>query len=401
MSKINRDDIVVGQPLAFDCYDKQGSLLLQRGQMIHSLKQVEALVERGLFSQGGNKNNSGEQDKGTKSVPFEIFEQCKARVRALFSRVKVDQGVKLPERVVFEELKFSYRLIIASLDGGKPDNFQEKIIHVCQGIQELCKLDADAALGSIHLDPICRYTTIHPLHKAVLSELLAKRMNISPQERLSMMAAALTANISMLNLQELLHAQRMPLTETQKEMIRLHPLLSVEILSELGVKDEQWIRTVLAHHERLNGSGYPTGMKGEEITLGARIIALADIYGAVIKPRAYREALHAKDALKDIFVAHCDKEDNELIHLFIKEIGIYPPGCFVKLQNGETAIVTRRGISPATPKVKSILDALGMPLVHSISRDTSIKQLAISGALPRNKLVAINFRSLWDYKLAA
>lgn len=403
MAKINREDIVVGQPLRFDCYDSRGNLLLQRGMMVHNVKQVDALIERGLFSTGDLQNTQKESAaaREEKRIPFEIFETCKARMRALFARVKIDHGSALPERIDFEEIKYSYRKIIATLDSGKPENFQEKILHVCQGIQDLCKLDADAALGSIHLDPVCRYTTIHPLHKAVLSELLARRMDISPQERLSIMAAALTANISIINLQELLHMQRMPLSETQKEMVRIHPLLSVEMLSELGVKDDLWMRTVSHHHERLDGNGYPGRHKGKDIPQSARIVALADSYGAMIKPRAYREAIHAKEALRDIFVARSEKDDDGLVHAFIKEIGIYPPGCFVKLQNGETAIVTRRGSSPATPKVKSILDSLGMPLVHSIMRDTSMKHLSVAGTLPRNRLIAINFRSLWDYKLAA
>lgn len=402
MSKINRGDIVVGQPLAFDCYDSKGSLLLQRGQMILSAKQVDTLLERGLFSTTNSDKNEIKGAGGEKkSIPFELFETGKERLRVLFSRIKIDQAGTLPERIVFEDLQLSYRRIIGALEGGKPDNFQEKILHVSKGIQELCRLDSDAALGSIHLDHLCRYTTIHPMHKAVLSELLARRLNLPADERLSIISAALTANISILNLQEALHKQKTPLNAAQQEMLRLHPMLSVEMLSELGVKDELWTRVVSQHHERQDGSGYPKGLSAGEISRGARIIALADIYGAMIKPRAHRPAIHAKDALRDLFLQRSEKDSDDLVHPFIKELGIYPPGCFVRLQNGETAIVTRRGANPATPKVKSILDSTGLPLPHFVSRDTAMKPLSISGILPRNKNIAVNFKALWDYKFAA
>ena len=403
MTQITRADILIGRPLAFDCYDERGNLLLHRGMIVTSERQAEMLVERGLFS---GKEKTAEKDKavapkGIRIIPFEVFETCKDRVRSLFSIIKMDMGSKLPERVVFEELKCSYRSILANMAGGKPANFPEKIINVCRGIQEMCKADADAAIGAIHLDHVCRYTTIHPLHKAVLSELLSKRLNIAPSERLSIMAAALTSNISVINLQELLHGQRTPLSAAQKEMIRLHPQLSVEILSELGVTDDLWLRTVLHHHENPCGDGYPHARKGGEILLSARIVALADMYGAMIKPRAYREVLHGKDALRNIFTARCENDDKEIVHAFIKEIGIYPPGSFVRLQNGETAVVTRRGDSSNTPKVKSILDAVGMPLHYFVLRDTAMKSHAISAVIPRNKNISLNFRALWDYKLAA
>lgn len=403
MTQITRADILIGRPLAFDCYDEHGNLLLHRGMIVTSERQAEMLIERGLFS---GKEKAAEKDKavapkGIKLIPFEVFETCKDRMRSLFSIIKMDMGTKLPERVVFEELKCSYRSILSNMAGGKPANFPEKIINVCRGIQELCKADADAAIGAIHLDHVCRYTTIHPLHKAVLSELLARRLNMALSERLSIMAAALTSNISVINLQELLHSQRTPLSAAQKEMVRLHPQLSVEMLSELGVSDDLWLRTVLHHHENPRGNGYPHARKGGEISPHARIVALSDMYGAMIKPRAYREALHAKDALRDIFTARCEEDDKELVHAFIKEIGIYPPGCFVRLQNGETAVVIRRGESSNTPKVKSILDAFGMPLHHFVTRDTSLKQHAINAVVPRNKNISLNFRSLWDYKMAA
>jgi len=407
MRRIRYAEIVLGEPLAFDCYDEQENFLLQKGQNVTSERQLESLVARGFAlksssgGEGHNKTSNNKPPKDEKS-PFGILEHCKNHVRALFSKIKIDCGIKLPERVTFDALKQSYRETIRNLDAGKPANFQEQVLNVCKGIQDLCKSDADATLGAIHLGHVCRYTTIHPLHKAVLSELVTTHLGFSRHERLSILAAALTANISILDMQELLHARKEPLSKVQMDMIRLHPQLSAEMLLELGVKDNLWMQTILQHHERANGGGYPCGLKGTKFSRDAQILALADIYSAMITPRAYRDAIHAKEILRKLFLSRDTTVDGELVQTFIKVLGIYPPGSFVKLQNGESAIVTRRKVnSPTTPMVRSVIDAQGVPLATPISRDTAMKPFAIFDGIPRNKIIKIDSHSLWDYMAAA
>lgn len=180
----------------------------------------------------------------------------------------------------------------------------------------------------------------------------------------------------------------------------MHPQLSIEMLRELGVRDEQWIQAVLQHHEQPDGNGYPSGLEGTAIATGAQILSLAEMYGARVKPRGDRAGVPGKEVLRRMFVNRGATADDKLVQVFIKTLGIYPPGSFVKLENGETAIVTRRGTSPATPQVKSVRDALGMPLACAGSRDTAQCAFAIAGGMPRDKLMAINFNTLWDYGLA-
>lgn len=398
MSKIKSGGITVGKPLAFDCYDDSGNLLLRRGQTITSEKQLAVLVERGLFTDPAAKGEGRkDQVEGTRQTPFSVMENCKDRVRTLFNGIKTHCGTSLPERVVYAELSDAYREAIRNLGRGWQGSFPQHILQVCKGIQALCRIDEDAAIGAIHLDPICRYTTIHPLHKAVLSELVAIRLELPPQERLSILAAALTANISIINLQEFLHRQNRPLNPTEEQLVRLHPQLSVEMLRELGVSDPLWLETVLHHHERPDGGGYPAGLKGGEIGHGARVLALADTYGTLIKPCATREGLPGKEVMRKMFMERGEMVDGDLIQVFIKTLGIYPPGSFVKLQSGEMAIVIRRGKSPAAPQVKCVRDALGMPLAYLSRRDTANKSYAISAALPRDTRMALSFPTLWDY----
>ena len=98
-----------------------------------------------------------------------------------------------------------------------------------------------------------------------------------------------------------LNRQTGALTEDQRLMIDTHPLAGVELLQAAGVDDEVWLEAVLQHHERLDGSGYPSGLEGDAISPGARMLAIVDIYSAMVRPRAYREAIHARHALRSLF----------------------------------------------------------------------------------------------------
>jgi len=405
MRKIRHAELAIGQTLAFDCYDAQENFLLRRGQVISSEKQIEFLIARGFFKNlpaGVKRPSTPPANEAPKEkTPFGILEYCKDQVRALFNKIRIDRGARQPGVNNFDTLKKSYRETIRNIDGNKTADFQGQILNVCKGIQDMCRDDQDAAIGSVHLDPLCRYTTVQPLHKAILSEILASRLGVSQQERLSILAAALTANISILDLQELLHTQAAPLSESQQKMIKLHPLPSIEMLLELGVSDDMWIQTILHHHERFDGSGYHCGLKGSAISQGAQILSLADTYSAMLKPHAHRNAARAKEILQKMFMNRGAVFAEELVQAFIKELGIYPPGSMVKLQNGELAIVTRRSPSPSAPKVKSILNALGMPMTTSVSRDTTMGPFAICAGIPRSRIQKVNYHALWDYMAAA
>ena len=198
-------------------------------------------------------------------------------------------------------------------------------------------------------------------------------------------------------MQEQLQKQDGPLTDEQKAEVRLHPLKAVDMLLACGVQDDGWIATVLHHHEKLDGSGYPGAMRGDAIQLPVRIIALADTYSAMVTPRVYRQQILARDALRDIFLKRGGEMDAELAQLFIKELGVFPPGTFVKLQNGEVGIVTRRGGNSMKPIAHSVVGPRGAPLPNPIKRDTAEADYVIREMVMRDRVVKLNVHRLWGY----
>lgn len=279
----------------------------------------------------------------------------------------------------------------------KPD-CEKKLNKLSADIQKLCEQDANAALGAVHLCHNTPYTVWHPLHVSMLCELITKRMGYAAESRLLILNAALTCNIAMLELQETLYRQGTPLSDDQKKAIHQHCQHGVGMLRDAAIENELWLDIVFQHHEKFDGSGYPVGLEGEAIKTESRVISMADRYSAMVSPRSYREEMTAQNALRDLFINKDKQYDEELSLIFIKELGVYPPGAFVKLINAETAIVIKRGQESTAPTVCSLVNPLGELYARPIRRDSRKQEYTIQEICPRLKTMALHLPTLWGYK---
>lgn len=378
MNKLNASHILVGQPVPYDCYDGNGVLLLKKGLIVSTQRQVDFLLERGLFVQPGAISATVERGKASDRppTPFELLAHYNNRLRQIFS---VASPASVPANAA---------------NGG---DFPERLLQLAEGIQKLCRFHPDAVLGAIHLDDSGRYSVMHPLYRAALCEFIAARKAIAEADRRWIIAAALTCDLSMLKLQDDLFRQDQPLQPAQRQAISAHPLESAKILAALGVADTGWLTAVTQHHELLNGKGYPCGLSMGDISLGGRILKLADMYSAMITPRHYRKAILSKTAMRDIVVKRGSEIDEELAVFIVKELGVYPPGAFVKLQSGELAIVTHRGASSKAPTVKAVVGPRGAPFDKPVLRKTEMPEYEILDVVERDMIVKIDLHQLWGY----
>ncbi len=143
------------------------------------------------------------------------------------------------------------------------------------------------------------YTAGHQLRVAKLAVAIAEEMGIPAEQISGLRYACLVHDIGKLAVPAEILSKPSSLTDTEFALIKLHPQQAYDILKEI---DFPWpvADIVLQHHERLDGSGYPQGLKGEEIMLEARILAVADIVEAISSHRPYRPALGTEVALAEI-----------------------------------------------------------------------------------------------------
>ncbi|MBF0345007.1 MAG: PilZ domain-containing protein [Nitrospirae bacterium] len=374
---IGKDDLSIGKPLTYPIYDQSGKLMLKEGYVIKDVKELRRIIEL----------------MGIKPADFFSY-------AAGFSKLdRVKRPMDYDNETPFELLSEVQERLEYLLENYKTvDDFPGKVLALSNTIQQICYDDEDLALGIMLMDKQMRYTIKHPIHTAIISEIIAKRLDWSIDKRQQMLAAALTMNLSMVKLQESLYWQKESLNEEQKKLLKNHQEQTVRVLQALGVTQQNWLAGVFQHHEAIDGSGYPRGISGEQICHTARIISLSDTYSAMISGRGYRPPMQANAAMKNIFMDKGSHFEEELGLYFIKTIGIYPPGSFVKLANNEIAVVTYRGEKANCPIVHSIQRPNGDPMPAPFRRDTSNSKYAVIEVIHPSKVkFNINLHQLWSY----
>lgn len=362
------EHVKIGVPLPWNVRDAAGNLLLSRGYTLQTEAQLHSLLQRGMF------------------VDEEEF-----RRQRLAS--------EKPKQQAFDPIwlwsDLHVKLSLLLRDNVKDPDFADKLMQLSMLIQFLADRDADVGIFVMMQADAAKYAVLHSMHTAVICELISKKLGVPDEDRRTIIHAALTMNLGMFELQAILAAQTTPPTERQRAEIKAHPVRSVAILKQAGVTDPEWLRAVAEHHETPDGKGYPRGIT--DVSMIAELVHHADVFGAKISPRAGRSALPPNRAARDSFLAMGGNE-NPMAAMLVKEIGIYPPGAFVRLGNGEVAIVLRRGQLATTPLVYSIISGSGVPYMEPVRRDTARKDFAIESVVPRQSvMVRINPSRLFGY----
>src|ERR1700739_1426207 len=130
---------------------------------------------------------------------------------------------------------------------------------------------------------------------------LAKELGLSADENEAVQAASVVHGIGNLAVTEHIISQPGKLTPEEFEKMKIHPIIGAEILEQVKFPYPV-VPIVRSHHEKWDGSGYPNGLKGEEIPIGARILAVVDCLDALASERQYRRAMPLEEAIAFIIV---------------------------------------------------------------------------------------------------
>jgi HD-GYP domain-containing protein (c-di-GMP phosphodiesterase class II) len=194
--------------------------------------------------------------------------------------------------------------------------------------------------------------TAHALSVMTLALLLGKQARL-PEAALSTLGiGALLHDIGKrwLNPSILRNTERNRHEET---VYATHCQMGYEALHKLGSVSPPVLEAVLHHHERFDGSGFPNQLKGDEIHIAARVVGIADRFDKLTNPIDHRRAVSPSEALSIMWTKEKSAYDPVLLQLFVRAMGVYPPGSIVQLSNGRVgAVVISAPIeSPLCPQV--------------------------------------------------
>ena len=165
--------------------------------------------------------------------------------------------------------------------------------------------------------PIGAYTAGHSDRVSAISAILAEAMGLPPEQVEIIRIGAKLHDIGKIGVPDSVLRKPGTLTLEELELIKLHPQIGKRILEKVE-RFEEYLPIVELHHENHDGSGYPYGLKGEEIPLGVRIVHVVDVYDAITSDRAYRKAM-AEERVWEIMVNGAGKEfDPAVVNVFLQ-----------------------------------------------------------------------------------
>ncbi len=224
---------------------------------------------------------------------------------------------------------------------------------IAYGVQR----NADAMMWLLKLKRTDRYAYDHAVSVAVHAMLFASSIGVDEYRVRQLGFAGLMQDIGKLKVNHQILMKEGPLNAIEREFVRLHVEHALELLGSDPHTDPAVLAIIACHHERYDGSGYPRGLKGEQIPLLSEIAGIVDSYCAMTRKRSYAEALSSQAAMEEINRLRDRGFRDALVDQFLQCIGLYPVGTLVELNSGEVAVVIQQNqVRRLQPKVLVILD---------------------------------------------
>ena len=198
----------------------------------------------------------------------------------------------------------------------------------------------DHVVSMFDLKSFDDYTFQHSIDVCLLAAVTGKAFNLSPHLLNQLALSAVYHDIGKMYVNPKIINKNGPLNEAENNEMRIHPQKGFDYMKKLGITRNDVLNGIFQHHERYDGTGYPQGLAGDDISYFAKIIALTDVFDAITSKRPYyEEAMLPSDAVEFIMALGGRHFDLELTNVFIKNISAYPVGLTIKLSNGMVGVV--------------------------------------------------------------
>ncbi|QYZ66287.1 MAG: phosphodiesterase [Gammaproteobacteria bacterium (ex Lamellibrachia satsuma)] len=251
----------------------------------------------------------------------------------------------------------------------------ERVNPVVEGIVSSVMRNEDALLGLTRIRKMGKYTFEHSVSVSVLLTAFAKHLNFPEEDLLQIGIGGLLHDIGKIKTPQNILNKPGKLTDQEFAIMKKHVVYSKEILETVPGISDIILNIATENHERLDGTGYLDGKRGDEISIYGQMAAIVDVYDALTADRVYREGMPPNTALVKLVTWGSSHFNQELLQNFIHCVGIYPIGSVVSLSDARLAVVVESGKKDLlSPKIRIIFDSIKRQFLTPQDVDLSVRQ---------------------------
>lgn len=386
LKKINVSQLTIGMHLKEFCGSWMEHPFWRTAFILTDVKDIDAILassikevwidcSKGLDVIAGESSVSEAEAESQVEVALELASKERREVAPVSAAVEIERATKICQQAkqavvsMFEEARMGNTVDV----GGAKQLVEE--------ISDSVARNPGALISLARLKKVDDYTYMHSVAVCAMMVSLAKQLGLDEAQTRSAGLAGLMHDLGKALMPTDVLNKPGKLTNEEFDIIKTHPVEGHQMLIGSINVDPMVLDVCLHHHEKTDGSGYPKGLKGDEISLFAKMGAVCDVYDAITSNRPYKSGWDPAESLRKMAEWANGHFDPKVFQAFVKTMGIYPVGSLVRLTSGRIGVVMEQtGKSLTTPSVKVFFSTKSnmriMPQVVDLSRPESTEKIA-------------------------
>ena len=342
---ISIDDLVPGMFVS-GVLKQSGQLRIKTQGLVKSKGIIEQLKSKGILEVQVDMDRSHQDVVDKYSAPEPEPELTDSRVK------EKTEGEALNEaQSLYDKAKIAHKRFLKRMQAGQVGNL-ESLKQSCNEIIESLFENPNALQCLTLIKDDQEYLLQHCLNSAILMGVFAKHLGFDKELINELCLAGLLMDAGMSTVPKDIYEKPRKLNSKEWNIIKSHVDTGMEMVERMGELSDTIMTTIANHHERLDGTGYPSAKAGKYIGVYGRMAAIVDTYDALTSDRPWRKAYSPTAALKQLLADDSGKIDPSLVQQFIKCIGVHPVGSLVKLKSDRLGIIIKANTTePLKPVV--------------------------------------------------
>ena len=328
-----------------------GAMEIAQTGLVTTRQQVDVLIRRGVLTV--------KVDLARSKLPgiAQVISPSPAHSAGSVRPAGSGEGRELKIRRLYQEARELQGKFIRHLKAGEPIDITP-LAAVAEEMVDTMFTHGDAMLCLARIRAKDAYLMEHSMNVAILLANFGRYLGLDRSVLKELTLGGLLHDVGKIMTPDEVLNKPGKLTDEEFGVMRQHVVHSYDILSNTAGITPTMLEVAANHHERLDGTGYPQRLKGDQLSLYTRMSGIVDVYDAVTADRVYKQGMQPTQAFRVLLKGINQHFDAELVTKFIKCMGVYPVGTLVQLSNQRLAVVMQRNEQqPLKPMVKVIYHA--------------------------------------------